>query len=80
MPADRVPLKTIRLRMTASPRSRCSQIQRPHSNIARLVIQCSQCPRVITEAAPGYNSKWFAVDGSGFGSDLAALTSAYEYL
>ena len=42
----------MRLRMTASPRSRCSQIQRLHSNIARLVIQCSQCPRVITEAAP----------------------------
>jgi len=29
--------KTMRLRVTASPRSRCSQLQRAYSNIARLV-------------------------------------------
>jgi hypothetical protein len=42
----------MRLRVIVSPRSRCSQLQRPHSNVARLVIRFSQCPRAIAAPTP----------------------------
>ena len=53
MPADQVPLEDLavardRLRRDTAARS----FQRPHSDIARLVIRCSQCPRATTAPAP----------------------------
>ncbi len=55
MPADRVPLEDHavardRLRRDAAARN----FQRPHSDIARLVIRCSQCPRATTAPRTGH--------------------------